>query len=303
LDGEKLPRFISFTNPVGKVSHAARLEFGIPEGIPVFSGGPDFLMSLLGTGAILPGATHDRAGSSEGINHCLGQAAEHVHLRTVPGVLQNTYNISGILPFSGRIMERAAAEYFPAASSLDAVLEQALSQAPLGDTALFIPPAGLIDRLFVPLGSQSAAGPRTAEQKNWLAQENFIGLKSEHSPAIKLRTVLEAVSMQLKLILENIKGLGFAISEMSISGGQAQSQAFIQLKADILGISIKLPSIIDAELMGGACLAFLGLGEYDSVQEAASDLVCFKKTIEPQAQYAGLYEEKFKRFKAMVFLK
>ena len=48
---------------------------------------------------------------------------------------------------------------------------------------------------------------------------------------------------------------------------------------------------------GGAMLAAVGCGEYDSVQEAADQLVKVVDTVEPEPELVAKYEERYQKFK------
>jgi xylulokinase len=81
-------------------------------GIPIVAGGVDFIMALIGTGALEPGMVCDRAGSSEGINLCtalpgMGEAPRlDAEVRVLPHVSPGLWNVSVIIPSSGRLFER-----------------------------------------------------------------------------------------------------------------------------------------------------------------------------------------------------
>ena len=70
LDIEKFPPFVKMGTITGRISNEAALEFGLPSGIPLISGAPDFISAIIGTGVLEPGMVCDRAGSSEGFNYC-----------------------------------------------------------------------------------------------------------------------------------------------------------------------------------------------------------------------------------------
>ncbi|HSV94299.1 MAG TPA: FGGY family carbohydrate kinase [Desulfobacterales bacterium] len=70
LDPDRFPPFVESGERVGVVRDRAADALGVPEGLPVFAGGPDFLMSILGAAATQPGRTCDRIGTSEGVNLC-----------------------------------------------------------------------------------------------------------------------------------------------------------------------------------------------------------------------------------------
>lgn len=75
----------------------------IPTGIPIITGGPDFAVALIGTGAITPGTACDRAGTSEGLNACIQTKVNAKGLRTLPSIIDPYWNISALLPNSGQL--------------------------------------------------------------------------------------------------------------------------------------------------------------------------------------------------------
>jgi xylulokinase len=69
LDEQLFPPLVEPGTRLGRVSAAGEALLGFRRDTPVYSAGSDFLMALLGTAAVRPGLTCDRAGTSEGINH------------------------------------------------------------------------------------------------------------------------------------------------------------------------------------------------------------------------------------------
>ena len=49
--------------------------------------------------------------------------------------------------------------------------------------------------------------------------------------------------------------------------------------------------------MGGAMLAAVACGVYDSVEEIAEQFVKIVDTVEPDAELAALYEERYQKFR------
>jgi xylulokinase len=284
LDKVKFPEFIDLTAVFGRTTRSASGEYAVPHGVPVYCGGPDFLMALLGSGVITPGRTLDRAGSSEGINYCAAKKIIHGDLRTLPGLLENTYNISGILPLSGRLLEQAAASFFPHSATVAEACSEALTVKPCAHGLLFI--------------------PHSMRQRNLRGSKNlpgtFYGLRDDHGPPVKLRAVMEAIVMQLRLKLHIIREQGSEIADITICGGQTRSLGLAQLRADIFKIAIKLPVVTDAELIGGACVAAHALEEYNTLQQAAQSMVQFSQQLEPRKEYEHMYEDLFGRFCSFV---
>lgn len=55
---------------MGPLLEEAARRWDLPPGIPVIGGGPDFVLTLLGTATVRPGRICDRSGTSDGINLC-----------------------------------------------------------------------------------------------------------------------------------------------------------------------------------------------------------------------------------------
>ena len=69
-------------------------------------------------------------------------------------------------------------------------------------------------------------------------------------------------------------------AKMSVTGGQTNDELLLREKSELLGMKIMHPLVlfdgkpfVHSELMGDACAAWFGLGKYDSLQEAAENIV------------------------------
>ena len=64
--------------------------------------------------------------------------------------------------------------------------------------------------------------------------------------------------------------------EMAVTGGQTNDELLLREKTERLGMKILRPAgghFVHSELLGDACAAWFGLGEYDSLQSAAENIV------------------------------
>lgn len=75
------------------------------------------------------------------------------------------------------------------------------------------------------------------------------------------------------------------------TGGQAKNSLWMQMKADITGISFKVPECPDAELLGNACIALAGLKEYSSIKYASSAIIKYKSSYTPDTASGNKYME------------
>jgi sugar (pentulose or hexulose) kinase len=86
------------------------------------------------------------------------------------------------------------------------------------------------------------------------------------------------------------------VAELRASGGQAKNAQWNQIKADITGVPISCPVVLDAELMGNFCCAKAGLGDHASPWESAADTVHFTHRFEPDAANHARYTEGYERY-------
>ena len=87
-----------------------------------------------------------------------------------------------------------------------------------------------------------------------------------------------------------------AIDEYRVTGGGARSDAWLQIKADILGRPLTRPKITEAGALGAAILAGVGGGVYRSAGEAIEALVKIDRVFEPDARRHELYDQRFARY-------
>jgi xylulokinase len=267
--------------PLGRVGAAAAAEFGLLAGTPLFAGGSDFMMSLAGTGTVKAGLTCDRAGSSEGLNHCGAQPVAAGGLRVLPHLVGGLWNIAGILPSSGLMFE-----WFRHLTGTDrlgyheTLLE--VGRLPIaGDLPFFRP---------------NAVAPATWD----FGEASFTGLKPDHEAIHLVRAVVESIAFSVRSRLEIMRDSGCAIGEIRLCGGQAKNAPWVQMKADITGHELLVPRVKDAELLGNAMYAMIGLGHHAGLDEAVASMLQVEARVPPDPerhrQWTGRYQEYLSKF-------
>ena len=103
IPSEKMPPYVEIGHNCGKLKESAAYYLRLPPDIPVYAGGPDFVVALIGTKTLEPGRMCDRCGSSEGINFCTDRPVFGEGLRTLPSVQKGLWNLSYLIPNSSRI--------------------------------------------------------------------------------------------------------------------------------------------------------------------------------------------------------
>ena len=233
---EKLPVFLPPATNAGVTTDSITEYLGLAKPVPVFCGGPDFTVAMLGTGTVKSGCLCDRAGSSEGINMCTPFPVRAEGLRTLPGMIPELWNASWLIPESGT--------------------EIAVCRLNYG----------------------KSAGHEISFKE--LIEDSYNG-KNDEGKRI-LDGLLKKFSDGIKTLRENAAVNGIPVSDIIMAtGGQTANSLWMQKKAEAAGIRIGITECTDAELMGDAILAFTGLGEYNSIHEAAAGMVRPAKIYSP----------------------
>ena len=236
LEKEKLPQFVPPAFNCGCTAKKITEALGLEKAVPVFCGAPDFIVALIGTNTLQPGKICDRAGSSEGLNLCVDKHLANPQIRMLPSVIPGLWNASILFPDSGKIFSRYKAKFEKNRGSK--VSYQELVRLSLQDK----------------------------DSRGYHIMLNL---------AEKTKAGLDVLSQALeKANQESGNSCGVEISDtVTVTGGQAKTEEWIAMKANISGKTFEICSIPDSELSGDAVLGWLGLGVYKNIQEAADAVV------------------------------
>lgn len=268
------PDVIGLGKVIGSIDRTGSRLSGLLEGTPVVSAGSDFLMSLLGTAAVSPGVTCDRAGTSEGINCCIEQPINHPALRVLPHAIEGLYNAGGILSSTGRMFEWFRTITHQRETSYQQMMQGIREVRPEVSGPWFYPTL-------------------QADQCWDFKGGMFSELQPEHNSAHLGRAVVEAIGFSIRANIEYLEESGCSINSMRSCGGQAKNDSWCQMKADITGTTIEVPVIRDAELCGCASMGFLGLGMFSNSVQASVELVTIEKRYEPDMETSDILRSKY----------
>ena len=129
------------------------------------------------------------------------------------------------------------------------------------------------------------------------ARGTFVGMSMDTSRADMTQAVLEGVAFALRDSFEVAKSLDIEIERTKICGGGAKSSLWKKIIANVLNIKVDVIESEEGPAMGGAMLAAVACGVYDSVEDIAEKFVKIVDTVEPDAELAALYEERYQKFK------
>ena len=93
------------------------------------------------------------------------------------------------------------------------------------------------------------------------ARGTIVGLTRGSNAGHIARAALESIAYQVADVLQAMQAdSGLRLSELRVDGGATQSDLLMQFQADILGVRVVRPKIIETTALGAAYLAGLGVG-------------------------------------------
>ncbi len=129
------------------------------------------------------------------------------------------------------------------------------------------------------------------------ARGTFVGMTMDTSRADMTQSVLEGVAFALRDSLEVARKLGIPISRTRICGGGAKSALWKTMIANIMNLQVEVLEVEEGPGLGGAMLAAVACGEYDTVEQAAEQIVRVKEVVEPSPQLVEKYEARYQVFR------
>lgn len=134
----------------------------------------------------------------------------------------------------------------------------------------------------------------------------FFGIRNYHRRAHFTRAVIEGICMALFSIAKAMEDSGLSIQKVHASGGFTQSQAWIQILADIFGKEFYLLNSEDASALGTAYIALKKFGLIDTYGQltplSRSPIVPNLKNHLVYQQTFQLYDRLYKKLKDEMLL-
>ena len=279
LSVDQIPQLYGCHEIVGKVTKAAAAQTGLAEGTPVVAGGLDAACGTLGAGVYLPGQTQEQGGQAGGMSICLDHALAHPELILGTHVVPGMWLLQGGTVGGGGTL-RLFKQEFGADLSFDEL------------TTLAEPvPAGSEGVIFLPY----MAGERSPIW-NPDAKGVYYGLGFDKTKGHMVRATLEGVAYSLEHNLRVAAEVGATVDELVAMGGASNSRLWTQIKADVTGKTIKVPTSDTATTLGAAILAGVGVGMYDSFEEAVRETIVITRVQEPDMGTHRQYQKYMKMY-------
>ncbi|MGQ9514484.1 MAG: xylulokinase [Thermoproteota archaeon] len=125
------------------------------------------------------------------------------------------------------------------------------------------------------------------------AQGMIFGLSLGHERSTIVRSMMEGVAFQLKMILNNLQNVE-ELDEILVVGGGAKSLVWAQVISDVFNVEVCVPHILEVGTLGLAVLLSSGLGVYGDVSKAQKKInLKIVRRIRPREEFKRKYEEVF----------
>ena len=290
------PRFLIDMVPsqtiIGRVTRQAAALTGLKEGTPVSAGGLDAACSTLGVGVVRPGQAQEQGGQAGGMSICVDYPADHPTLILSPHVVPGMWLLQG-----GTVAGGASLQWF--SENFGARTEKGIQ---LCGKDLFLnlsleaeqsrPGAGGLIYLPYLNGERSPLWDPDA-------RGTYFGLQFSTRHKDLVRATMEGVAFSLQHNLEIARSAGAEVTELRTTGGSANSVIWTQIKADVTGIPMVVPSSDTSASCGAAVLAGLGVGMYTSAEVAMEKIVKIRRSQTPNPENAAVYRQYYPLYRQL----
>ncbi len=265
---------------VGHLTSAAAASLGLTPGIPVVLGLVDAYASFLGAGLRRAGDAIDTGGASGGFGVYWDAPVTAAGSQTAAAPLPGLFVIGGAMAATGAALDWFRTSVLGSSATIDGLLEEAGQTQPGADGLLFLPYlAGERSPIWDP-------GARGA----------FVGLTLGHGRGHMARAIIEAAALAIRHVAEPILAAGVRVTDLRVCGGPARSDLWNQVKADVTGFAVEVPSVSETAMLGSAVLAARAIGAYRDLPDAIGAMVKVERRLEPRAGLRATYDTLYEAY-------
>jgi len=283
---DALPPLLKPDAQAGVISDQAAQLTGLVAGTPVFGGLFDVVATAICSGINTSEAKLNYVMGTWSVTSGIATEISQLDHKFVYGhyAVANEYIIHEASPTSASNYDWFAS-YLSDNGELDHVAIQAeVASLPVADSPLF----------FVPFlfGSNMGLGIKSG----------FYGLQSHHRKAHLVQAIWEGILFCHNVHLERMRTRFPASQTLRVTGGPTASSHWMQMLADLTGMTLEIPNIEETGSLGAAALAMVGAGEYASLADALAAFDTGSRQIQPNPRYFSAYQQKYRRYLKLVAL-
>ena len=278
---DQMPKLFESYECIGTVKPEIAAQLGIPATVKVCAGAGDNAAAAVGTGVVGQGGCNISLGTSGTV--FISSKSFDVD---DTNALHAFAHADGGWHLMGCMLSAASCNKW-LLEDIFGTTDHAAEQAPITDEKL-----GRNHVFFLPylMGERSPINDTNA-------RGTFIGMTMDTSRADLVQAVLEGVAFAIRDSVEVARSLGITIDSSMICGGGAKSPLWKKIMANVLGAELRCPASEQGPGMGGAMLAMVTCGAYETVQAACDAIVEVAEIVKPEPELAALYEQRYQQFR------
>ncbi|MCX7650434.1 MAG: FGGY-family carbohydrate kinase [Flavobacteriales bacterium] len=293
LDARKLPELVATGRWIGTVSTQAAAELGIPTTAQVLTACGDIHSAAVGSGATQDWIPHFYIGTSSWlIPHVPRKITDlQNNIGALPAALPGRYILANEQEAAGKclqflrdnvLFDQDSLSHGEAPTEFYKKLDETAVQSPAGSEGL----------IFFPWLN----GERTPYEDHHM-RGGFFNLHLRHRRCHILRSVLEGVALNARLILEALqKHAPHRIERVHMIGGGAQSALWCRITADVMHVRVlQIAQSQQCNTRGAAILALLAAGLIP--RENLEKWAPVENVWDPDPANVKIYQKSFEVFK------
>lgn len=292
MDPALLPDLVPPTGKLGEITPEAAEATGLPAGLPLIAAAADKACEVIGTGCLDPHLGCLSFGTTATVNTTHEKYVEVIPLiPPYPAAVPGRYSLE-IQIFRGYWMVSWFKREF-AYREQRLASERGVEPEDLFDELVREVPPGSMGLMLQPYWSPGVKVPGPE------AKGAIIGFGDVHTRAHLYRSILEGVAYALREGKERTEHRShIPVTELRVAGGGSQSDAALQLTADVFGLPAGRPHTYEASGLGAAIDAAVGLGLHPDFDRAVRAMTRVGRVFEPDSDaheiYDGLYRRVYK---------
>ncbi|MDE2433023.1 MAG: FGGY-family carbohydrate kinase [Burkholderiales bacterium] len=289
MEPRHLPELYPVGSQLGQITRQAAELTGIPKGLPVIAAAADKACEVLGSGCLGPNIGGLSYGTTATININSQKYLEALPLvPPYPAALPGYFSCE-VQIFRGYWMVRWFKEQFGHNEMLAAEQTGIVPEALFDEMVATVPP-GSMGLMLQPYWSPGIRHPGPD------AKGAVVGFGDIHTRAHLYRAILEGLAYALRDGQERLeKKTRTPMTELRVSGGGSQSDAAMQLTADIFNLPACRPHTYETSGLGAAIDTAVGLKLYGDFDSAVRAMTRVQRVFEPIAAHADLYDQLYNR--------
>ncbi len=295
VDPALLPDLVPPTEPLGQITPEAAEATGIPAGLPLIAAAADKACEVIGAGCLEPQIGCLSYGTTATINTTHEKYVEVIPLiPPYPAAVPGRYSLE-IQIYRGFWMVSWFKKEF-AHRERRLARERGIEPEELFDELVAQVPPGSMGLTLQPFWSPGLKVPGPE------AKGSIIGFGDVHTRAHLYRAILEGLAYALREGKERTERRSrVPITELRVAGGGSQSDAALQIAADVFGLPAARPHTYEASGLGAAIDAAVGLGLHPDFETAVGEMTRIGRLFEPSREAHEVYDELYHRVYKLMY--